>query len=148
MDMPHTRTKAPICPYHGSLLSEISTLLAYRCPLCAALTTNHRLRTANCERHLAGGAPRPAAGGGGAASGLSDVARIVKRTRGPWGVWSTWLSRISTGFFKQALASRVATKSDSALSEVVRPASVKALSRCPIDTSHIRSGSALLTSSR
>src|SRR5260221_7409153 len=134
MDMPHTRTKAPICPYHGSLLSEISTLLAYRCPLCAALTTNHRLRTTDyepqtCERHLAGGAPRPAAGGGGAASGLSDVARIVKRTRGPWGGWSTWLSRISTGFFNPAPASRLATKSRSALSEGVRPSSVKSFSR-------------------
>src|SRR5258708_10390588 len=123
MDMPHTTTKAPICPYHGSLLSEISTLLAYRCPLCAALTTNHKLQTANCERHLAGGAPRPAAGGGGAASGLSDVARIVKRTRGPWGVWSTWLSRISTRFLNQALPSRFAAKSDSAVSEVRPPSS-------------------------
>src|SRR5260221_9430829 len=148
MDMPHTRTKAPICPYHGSLLSEISTLLAYRCPLCAALTTNHRLRTTDyepqtCERHLAGGAPRPAAGGGGAASGLSDVARIVKRTRGPWGVWSTWLSRISTGFLNQALASRLATKADRAVREGVRPASGKALAPCPSGTNRIRSGRAL-----
>src|SRR5258708_37674999 len=122
MDMPHTTTKAPICPYHGSLLSEISTLLAYRCPLCAALTTNHKLQTANCERHLAGGAPRPAAGGGGAPSGLADVAPIGERTTGPRGGWADWRSRNSTRFFKQALAPEVGHECAPAVRQVVPPA--------------------------
>src|SRR5262245_30111638 len=75
-----------------------------------------------------GGAPRPrpvgAGGGGGGASGLLNTALIENLNMSPlFGSDITWLSTMSTGFLNQVLPSRLATKSDSPVNDVVSPAS-------------------------